>query len=148
MESLDRLLDGIQVLVVDDNDDARYVLERVFEHHGAVVVAVASASEALSSLQQVQPHVIISDLSMPGMDGVTFIKAVRALPGQGERPTPAIALTAYPETQHRERALEAGFDSYLVKPVDPTVVVREAASLVRERREARGQSSSLPPREV
>jgi CheY-like chemotaxis protein len=134
----DRSLEGIQVLLIDDNEDTRYIVQYFLEHHGAIVIGAADAREALKSLGEVQTHVIISDLSMPGMDGVSFIEHVRKMPGQGERPTPAIAFTAFPDTQHRRRALAAGFNLYLVKPVDPDVVVREVSRLVRTCREARG----------
>jgi CheY-like chemotaxis protein len=125
----ERRLDGVHVLVVDDNDDARYILERVLQHHGALVLTAENASQALSTLDQVRPQVIITDMSMPGMDGVAMLARIRALPGQAERPIPVIALTAFPQEFGRRRAMAAGFESYLVKPVDPWVMVAEVERL-------------------
>jgi CheY-like chemotaxis protein len=75
------------------------------------------------------PDVIISDIMMPGMTGLELIRAIRALPGQGDRPTPAIAVSAYPYHHERNAALEAGFDAFLVKPVDPLVIVSYVEAL-------------------
>jgi CheY-like chemotaxis protein len=138
MERSELPLEGIRVLVVDDNDDMRDIVQRVLEHAGALVISFSDAAVALRSLHQVQTHVIVSDLSMPGMDGMTFLRNMRAMPGQGERPTPAIAVSAYPETMHRQPALEAGFDLYLVKPIDPELIVWHVDRVVRE---ARGEPS-------
>src|SRR5437016_7377785 len=99
-------LDGIHVLVVDDNEDARKVLEAYLIYVGAKVTTARSGGEALAIVAQVQAHVIVSDVSMPGMTGIEFIREVRKLPGQAERPTPAIAFTAFADRQSRSEALE------------------------------------------
>jgi CheY-like chemotaxis protein len=122
-ETEQRQLMDVRVLVVEDDDGARYVLEHYFRHHGAMVTTAASGSDALDIVRQVTPDVIISDIAMPGMTGVDLIRAVRALPGQREGPTPAIALSAQTLPYQRKEALEAGFDVFLVKPIDPRVVV-------------------------
>jgi CheY-like chemotaxis protein len=131
MERVAGRLDGIHVLLVDDNEDARYILERVLHHHGALVITAANAGAALAVMEQVRPHVIITDMSMPGMDGLALLARLHELPGQGERPTPVIALTAFPADFARRRALAAGFQTYLVKPVDPGVVVAEVERLAQ-----------------
>ena len=122
-------LDGIHVLVIDDNEDARKVLESYLIYVGAKVTTARSGGEALAIVAQVQAHVIVSDVSMPGMTGIEFIRAVRKLPGQAERPTPAIAFTAFADRQSRSEALESGFNVYLVKPVDPLDIAHEIIRL-------------------
>jgi CheY-like chemotaxis protein len=148
METAERRLENIQVLLVDDNADTRYIIQHVLEYHGAIVVAVENGREALATLVEVQAHVIISDLSMPVMDGIAMIEAIRRLPGQGERPTPAIAFTAFPGSEHRRRVFAAGFNAYLVKPVDPDVVIREVARLMSEARSARGVAEPGRDRDI
>ena len=134
-------LDGIHVLVVDDNEDARKVLEAYLIYVGAKVTTARSGGEALAIVAQVQAHVIVSDVSMPGMTGIEFIREVRKLPGQAERPTPAIAFTAFAERQSRQEALSSGFDVYLVKPVDPLDIAHEIARL----HQAGGSRDAGPP---
>jgi len=120
-------LRGIHVLLVDDNVDAREIIASFLLHHGAHVTAAESGAEALGLMEAVRPDVIVSDISMPGMTGHEFLQRVRTLPGEAEHPTPAIALTIL--DGHRERARQSGFQTYLVKPVDPSQVVREVARL-------------------
>ena len=125
-------LQGIHVLLVEDNEDALYILESYFRHHGAMVTTAANGRDALAILRQITPHVIVSDITMPEMTGLELIREVRALPGQRERPTPAIAVTAYPYHHQRKEALEAGFDAFLVKPIDPLVVVSYVRALYEQ----------------
>jgi CheY-like chemotaxis protein len=120
-------LRGVHVVVVDDNDDARDIVVSFLGYHGAHVTAAATAREALDVLGSVRPDVIVSDISMPGMTGHELIRQVRALPGEAEHPTPAIALTIF--SSERAQALASGFQAYLVKPIDPSAVVREVARL-------------------
>ncbi|MBU7584467.1 MAG: response regulator [Nostoc sp. TH1S01] len=116
-------LAGLNVLVVDDDDDSRFYVTTVLETDGANVVAVGSAAAALEALIQLQPEVLVCDIAMPEEDGYTLIRKVRLLkPDQGGR-TPAIALTAYGDTEDRIRALEAGFQTHVAKPVDPNELV-------------------------
>jgi CheY-like chemotaxis protein len=124
-------LDGVHVLLVDDNEDARTILESYLTHLGANVTTARSGGEGLGKLHEVQAHVIVSDLSMPGMTGQEFLRHVRAMPSQAERPTPAIAFTAFSDETNRRQALESGFQVYLVKPVDPLRVVEEIERLMR-----------------
>lgn len=123
-------LTGIHVLVVDDNDDARSILQSYLMHLGANVTTARSGGEAIGKLQEVAAHVIVSDLAMPGMTGHDFLSVVRQMPSQAGKPTPAIAVTAFDDPQNRRRAAEAGFNVYLVKPVDPLIVVQEIRRLL------------------
>ncbi|WP_413200072.1 response regulator [Nostoc piscinale] len=116
-------LAGLNVLVVDDDDDSRFYVTTVLETDGANVVAVTSAAAALEALMALQPEVLVCDIAMPEEDGYTLIRKVRSLkPDQGGR-IPAIALTAYGDTEDRIRALEAGFQTHVAKPVDPNELV-------------------------
>jgi CheY-like chemotaxis protein len=123
-------LEGVHVLIVDDDEDARYVLRAYLAHHGALVTVAADAAEALAALHRVHVDVIVSDLSMPWMDGHELLLRMRKLPEQIQRPTPAIALTAFDNPQHRRKAQEVGFEAYLAKPLDPELVVLAIARLV------------------
>jgi PAS domain S-box-containing protein len=112
-------LEGKRVLVVDDQADARGYLTVALQQCGAEVVTAASAREALDALQRRHPDVLVSDIGMPGEDGFALIEKVRALdPASGGR-VPAVALTAYARNEDRTRALMAGYDMHLPKPVDP-----------------------------
>src|SRR5262245_17656040 len=94
-------LQDARILVVDDNEDARTILDVMFTHLGALGVTAASGADALHVLEASRPHVIVSDLSMPGMDGLEFMRRVRARPGEAQDPTPAIALSGFTHTQDR-----------------------------------------------
>jgi len=118
------------VLVVDDDADARYVLQAYLSHHGALVTVAGDATEALAALYRVRVHVIVSDLSMPGMDGHELLLRARKLPDELNEPTPAIALTAFDSAEHRRRALAAGFQAYLAKPLDPDALVHTIVRLL------------------
>lgn len=110
-----RLLAGLSVLVVDDDDDARELVATVLARGGARVASAASTPEALLRIDQQRPDVLVSDIAMPGVTGLDLMEEVRCRPGP---PLPAIALSAHGRIEDRERALRAGFDLYLVKPVD------------------------------
>ena len=120
-----RGLAGVSVLFVDDNLDSRLILTAYLEHYGAQVTAVASAPEALRALERLRPDVIVSDISMPGMTGIALLEEVRKMDGPR---IPAIAYTAFPDM--KDAALSAGFDSYVVKPLDPAGLLDEIARLV------------------
>jgi CheY-like chemotaxis protein len=123
-------LEGVHVLVVDDDADARYVLQAYLAHHGALVTVAGDAAEALAALHRVKVDVVVSDLSMPGLDGHELLLRVRKLPGELTQPTPAIALTAFDNVEHRRRARDVGFDAYLAKPLDPDLLVQAIVRLV------------------
>ncbi|CAN5214262.1 hypothetical protein BH18ACI2_BH18ACI2_18660 [soil metagenome] len=122
-------LDGVRVLVVDDEPDARQLLTVVLERCGAKILTAASATEALRLLAEVRPDVLLSDIGMPGEDGYSLIRKVRALPAEQGGRTPAAALTAYASAEDRKRVLLAGFQLHIPKPVEPTELITVVASL-------------------
>ncbi|HEX8139820.1 MAG TPA: PAS domain S-box protein [Pyrinomonadaceae bacterium] len=123
------MLDGLRVLVVDDEQDARELVSTILEQQGATVTTVRSAAEALETLTLIQPDVIISDIEMPNEDGYALIKKIRELEPQEGGRTPAAALTAYARTEDRMRALLAGFQIHLPKPVEPAELIAVVANL-------------------
>lgn len=125
---LPRSLDGLQVLFVDDEADAREFITAVLEQHGISVTAVASAAEALEALERSRPDVILSDIRMPDEDGYALIKKVRALEAQKGWQIPAGAITAY-LAEDRAKAIEAGFQSHLHKLAEPTELIAMVAQL-------------------
>jgi CheY-like chemotaxis protein len=125
-------LDGVHVLVVDDDEDTRDLLELYLANRGATVTTARSGGEAVAMVSESGAHVIISDISMPGMSGLEFMRRVRDLPGQAAKRTPAIAFTALRDQVHRTEALASGFHVYLLKPLAPRMVAQEVARLHRE----------------
>ncbi|MGE0363531.1 MAG: CHASE3 domain-containing protein [Vicinamibacterales bacterium] len=125
---LSDLLRGVRVLVLDDEPDAREILRRLLEDAGAEVVVTARAQDALDVLHATPPDVIVSDIGMPDHDGYEFIQQVRRLDGPVSA-VPAAALTALARLEDRKRALLAGFQTHLAKPVDPAELVAMVASL-------------------
>lgn len=128
-------LDGIRVMIVEDERDAREVLVAMLEHRGAVVLAASSAAEAVNVLAHStngsMPDVLVSDIGMPGEDGFDLITRIRAMkPEQGGR-IPAIALTAYARAEDRARVLAAGFQRHVAKPVEPSLLATTVANLAR-----------------
>jgi CheY-like chemotaxis protein len=126
--SLPTGLDGIRVLVVDDEPDARELVAYVLESCGMEVVSVASAAAALEELKRFAPHVIVSDIGLPEDDGYSLIRSIRTLPDE-KKGIPTIALTAFARNEDRTRALVAGFNLHMAKPVEPSVLVRAVADL-------------------
>jgi signal transduction histidine kinase/ActR/RegA family two-component response regulator len=112
-------LDGLSVLVVEDDVDARLWLKDSLESLGAVIVIATSVQEAVETFQRHHPHVLVSDIRLPDGDGYALLQRVRAIDAAHGRRTPAIALTAYPRVEDSARALEAGFTMHLSKPVPP-----------------------------
>ncbi|HEX2255009.1 MAG TPA: hybrid sensor histidine kinase/response regulator [Thermoanaerobaculia bacterium] len=123
-------LDGVTVLVVEDDPDAREMLFSLFESRGARVLAASSAREARELLGQRPVQVIVSDIQMPGEDGYSFLRRLRASDGAGAA-VPAVALTAHGRSEDRLEALRAGFQMHVAKPVEPTELVAVVASLAR-----------------
>jgi CheY-like chemotaxis protein/anti-sigma regulatory factor (Ser/Thr protein kinase) len=123
-------LQGLHVLVVDDDEDVRRLVRTVLESCEAKVTTMSNAADALSALQSSRPDVLISDLGMPDEDGYSLIHKVRALsPEQGGQ-TPAAALTAYARVEDRLQVLRSGFQIHLPKPVEPVELVAVVANLV------------------
>ncbi|WP_199349922.1 hybrid sensor histidine kinase/response regulator [Nostoc flagelliforme] len=126
-------LAGIRVLVVDDDADSRDFIAFVLEQDGAFVMAVSSALEALQTLAEVKPDVLVSDISMPDMDGYMLINEVRTwAPEQGGR-IPAIALTAFARNNDQEKALKAGFQMHLPKPLNPEKLIAAIFKLMERK---------------
>jgi PAS domain S-box-containing protein len=116
-------LDGIRVLVVDDDPVAREMLRALLERAGARVDESASAGAAFTALVGLRPDILVSDIEMPGEDGFSLLRRVRELPESRGGATPAVALTAYAQKADRHRALLAGFQEHLAKPVDATALL-------------------------
>jgi CheY-like chemotaxis protein len=130
-EDASDLLEGISVLVVDDDDDSRQVVEAHLERHGAHVLTAASAAAALEVLQREHVDVLLSDVAMPGEDGYTLIRKVRTLNTLETAAIPAVALTAFARNEDRQQALQAGFQLHLPKPVDTHSLIATVARLGR-----------------
>jgi CheY-like chemotaxis protein len=126
-----RELDGLAVLVVDDDDDAREVLMATLEQFGVAVSGAASAAEALTFLAARRPDVLLSDIGMPGEDGYALIRRLRALPVEQGGSIPAGAITAYARDEDRTLALQAGYQLHMAKPVDPTDLIEAVTALRR-----------------
>ena len=125
-------LHGIRVLVVDDEADARDYLTAALQECGAEVAIATSAAQAITTLTQAPPDILISDIGMPGEDGYSLIRRVRALsPNQGSA-VPAIATTAYARAEDQTRALAAGFQIHLAKPIEPAKLAEAIIGLVRQ----------------
>jgi PAS domain S-box-containing protein len=122
-------LEGLKVLVVDDELDARNLIKRVLKECRAEVTLAAGADEGLAAIKAVRPHVIISDVGMPGKDGYQFIRDVRSLMASEGGHTPAIALTAFARSEDRTRAMLAGYQVHMAKPIEPHELLATVASL-------------------
>jgi PAS domain S-box-containing protein len=128
------ILEGLRVLVVDDEPDALNLIKTVLERTGATVTTVESAAAAWGALEESWPDLLLCDIGMPGEDGYQLIRRVRALESARGLATPAIALTAYAGDADRALALDAGFQLHVPKPVDPADLVSVIAGLVEVRR--------------
>ena len=124
-------LASLRVLVVDDDPDTREFLATALEQYGAEVNIVASAADAMIALSNFKPNVLVSDIGMPQADGYQLIRYIRSLKAEEGGSIPAIALTAYTRVEERKRAIEAGFQMHLAKPVEPGELVAAVAKLVK-----------------
>jgi signal transduction histidine kinase len=122
-------LDGLRVLIVDDEKDALALLTTVLQERGATVTAASSVGEALEQFDQVRPDVIVSDIGMPGEDGYSLIKKVRGRSAEQGGRTPAVALTAYARPEDAQRAFSAGFQVHVTKPLEPVRLASVVANL-------------------
>ena len=142
----------MRVLLVEDDDDSRHLLSLILQRYGAEVVAASSSAEALDAFVQKTPHVVISDIGMAEEDGYALLRKLRLLPVQGSLlpeapsttsasslnvedaalppPIPAIALTGYATNKDRDRALSAGYQLHIAKPVEPEDLVAAIQGLV------------------
>ena len=126
-------VDGVTVLVIDDEPDMRETTAHLLRDAGARVLSASNAIDGLAMLQQHRPHVLLSDIGMPGNDGYELMRWVRASPDAQVRHTPAAAFTAYGGTEERRQARLAGYQRYLVKPAHPNELVAAVAELAHVR---------------
>ena len=117
------------MLVIDDEADARELVKRVLAQSGAEVTTAATAMEGLELLKCFRPHVLVSDIGMPANDGYQFIREVRRLPAESGGTTPAVALTAFARSEDRTRAMIAGFQVHMAKPIEPHELLATVGSL-------------------
>jgi CheY-like chemotaxis protein len=121
-------LEGVRVLVVDDEKDSREMVERMLSRLGAHVLMADSTPNALSQLKDFDAHVVVSDIGMPGMDGYSLIREIRRRRSPSQ--LPAVALTAYARPEERQRALDAGFQIHVAKPVGHAELTAAISRLV------------------
>ncbi|WP_437539563.1 PAS domain S-box protein [Sorangium sp. So ce726] len=140
-------LAGLRVLVVDDQPDAREVAQRVLEECEATVTTAGSSAEALAILSQERPDVLVSDLGMPGEDGFQLIRRVRGLGEARGGATPAVALSALARAEDKARALGAGYQAHVAKPLDPAELVGVIAALTKDRTGRTNQTEPTDPTE-
>ncbi len=128
-------LNGVRALIVDDEQEVCTLVTLTLESFGAKPEAVSSAKEAVERLLRHEPDerfdVLIADIAMPKEDGYALLRKIRALLPENNGNIPAVALTGYANSDHRMRALEAGFQTYLVKPVDPDELVVAIQGLIK-----------------
>lgn len=122
-------LESMKVLVVDDEIDAQELIKRVLENCGAEVLTTSSVDEALEVLQTYKPHVVVSDIGMPGKDGYEFIRTLRALSPEMGGNIPAAAVTAFARFEDRIRALRSGYQTHITKPIEAVELIAVIASL-------------------
>ena len=125
-------LDGLRIALIDDEPDARAMLRTVLEDRGAEVREAWSARTGFELFRDWHPSVLVSDIGMPGEDGYDLLRRVReAEASSGDAPIPAVALTAYARSEDRMRALLAGYQMHVAKPIDPAELVLVVSGLVR-----------------
>jgi CheY-like chemotaxis protein len=130
-------LKGLRILVVEDDNDSREVLQLFLEQTGAIVESFGSAKEAFEVFQRepaLLPDLMISDLAMPEEDGYSFISRVRQLSPEHGGHLPAVALSAFATNESKQRAIECGFDFYSSKPFEPDVLTNDILNLIQKRR--------------
>jgi CheY-like chemotaxis protein len=120
---LARVLEGLRILVVDDEVDSRDLVSAILTRCGSEVNCCESATDAIKAIQDWKPDLLVSDIGMPNEDGYSLIKKMRKLKSKRARQTPAVALTAYVTQEDRERALAAGFQMHVPKPIEPTALI-------------------------
>jgi CheY-like chemotaxis protein len=131
-------LNGVRVLAVDDEADARELLRAILSQCGAEVTVTASVREALDALQQDRFDVLVSDIVMPDENGYGLIRKVRALDAERGGQIPALALTAYARIEDREAAIAAGYQQHAAKPIEPAELAAAVATLAGLGEQQRG----------
>lgn len=127
-------LAGLSIVIVDDDRDARELLQEMLIDAGAEVHAAGTAAEGLALVQVHRPDVIVSDIGMPARDGYQLMRDVRALDAAAGGATPAIAVTAFVREGDRTRAMQAGFQAHVAKPIELPELTAAVASVVVTRR--------------
>ncbi|WP_445630547.1 ATP-binding protein [Nostoc sp. DSM 114167] len=125
------ILNGLQILVVDDNADTRELIAFILEKSGGQVTAVSSVGEALEALERLKPDVLVSDIGMPDEDGYSLIRKVRVQETEQGEKILAVALTAFAREEEHKLALEAGFQVHVSKPIEPEELVKVVANLIK-----------------
>jgi PAS domain S-box-containing protein len=123
-------LDGVHVLLVEDDDDSRKLIGTMLKRHGARVTSTKSAEEALRVFEDELPDVMISDIGMPDQDGYELVRKLRAMPAEKGGKIPAIALTGYASRKDRERALNSGYQQHMAKPIEQVDLIKSIATLI------------------
>ena len=126
-------LDGLYIIIVDDEEETRDLLMAMLTQRGAEVKTCASAAEGLDAIERRQPSVLVSDIGMPVEDGYMLIRKLRELEPERGGNIPAVALTAYARSEDRTRALAAGFQIHIPKPVEAIEFITVVASLAGRR---------------
>lgn len=129
MVDRDSPLEGVQVLLVEDDELVREVISRLLAEYGAEVTATSGVTAALNAFERERPDVVLSNIEMPDADGYMLIRALRALPRDRGGQTPAVALTGLSTDEDKARALRAGFQYHVPKPVDALTLVGVVAGL-------------------
>jgi signal transduction histidine kinase/ActR/RegA family two-component response regulator len=125
---LSRILEGLRILVVDDEVDSRDLVSAILTRCGSEVNCCESAADAIKAIQDWKPDLLVSDIGMPNEDGYSLIRKMRKLKSKRARQTPAVALTAYVTHEDRERALAAGFQMHVPKPIEPIALIMSIAA--------------------
>ncbi|MEO6419416.1 MAG: ATP-binding protein, partial [Polyangiaceae bacterium] len=134
-------LADLRVLLVEDEPDGRGMVRVILEHAGATVRAESSAKDACVAFEEYRPDVIISDIGLPGEDGYALIGRLRAIEASSGSRAIAVALTAYAAEEDRDKAIRAGFDAHVSKPVDAIELVSTVARLLQERKASRPRAT-------
>ena len=124
-----RELDGLTVILIEDDEDTRDVVRRLLETAGAAVRAAGSAAEGMALFRAQRPDLLLVDIAMPGEDGLSFMRRLRSLGADEGGQTPAAALTARAVLEDRLESLKAGFQAHMAKPVPPAELIEVMATL-------------------
>jgi len=130
MSKAEQKLQGLNILVVDDDKDIREMLRFVLEQEAGNITVVGSVMEALASYKQSAPDVIVADIGMPEYNGYALMSLILELDAQLGRSTPVIALTAFTSPADEKAAIAAGFRKYMAKPFDPSEIIEGIRSVV------------------
>lgn len=125
-----RILDGLRILVVDDEADSRELIRAILMGCGGEINCCESVAEAMKAIREWKPDLLVSDIGMPNEDGYTLIKKVRSLRSKRAKQLPAVALTAYATKEDEARALSSGFQMHVAKPIEPETLVMSIASAI------------------